>query len=396
LNERQNGGALVPTQGGVTVRDEFGGRQVQTSAETAIAAVAARERAKIEAMYLMAERHPRNWDTVRVRLMSHCERPGFAEIARYKKPAGKKQINGQWVDSFAEGLSARFAEIARQEMGNTSVESNVVYEDDLIRIIRAAVIDLERNNNDAREVTIAKAVEKRGKKNQKTGEWAPPEGREVLSQRINSYGEPVFLVKATDDEIRNKQNSEISKAQRDESLRLVPKDIRDDCEAQILATLHDPKKVDPTAARKKVIDGFAKISVFPEDLVNYVGCSLDRISPSQLDELRGLWTAINDGDTTFQEALKARYAEPESGDGETQAQHDARLKRQAEEQLRAAQEREAAAKQQQQSAAPTEPRDMTEEESRELDRKLAAEERQQEQRQQDPPKVTAPKFGRRP
>lgn len=297
---------------GHTARQEFGVTQTQSAAETAIAAVSAREQAKIQAMFIMAERHPRNWDTVRVRLLQHCERFGFAEVARYQKPAGRKKVNGEWKETFAEGLSARFAEIARQEMCNTSTETSVIYEDDLIRIVRASVMDLERNSLDAREITIAKVVEKRGKQDRATGEWTPPEGREVISQRINSYGEPSYLVRATDDEVRAKQNSEISKAQRDESLRLIPKDIRDDCEARILATISDPKKIDPAAARKKLVDSFAALGVMPDDLVTYIGCALDRCSPPQITELRGLWTAIKDGEIDFTTALKAKYDQPGS------------------------------------------------------------------------------------
>jgi hypothetical protein len=295
---------------GIAARQEFGATELKTQAEISVASVGARERAKIEAMYVMAERHQRSWDTVRVRLLAHCGRPGFAEIARYKKPAGRARINGQWKDVFAEGLSARFAEIARMEAGNISSETTIVYEDDLIRIVRVAVIDVERNNNDSREITVAKAVEKRGKKNEQTGVWSPPEGREIISQRINSYEEPVWLVKATDDEIRNRQNSEISKTQRDESLRLIPKDIRDDCEAEIIRTLADPAKVDPAASRKRVVDAFASIGVLPDDLVTYMGAPLERISPAQLDELRGLYQAIRDGEDTFEGAMRKKFDSP--------------------------------------------------------------------------------------
>jgi hypothetical protein len=313
------------TKGGIS-RQDFGSMQVQTSSETAMAGVAAREEAKIKAMYVMAERHLRSWDTVRVRLLEHCGRTGFAEIARYKKPTGKKKVNGKWIDTYAEGLSVRFAEIARQEMGNTWCSSNITYEDDLIRIVEDGVVDLERNNNDSRSISIAKAVEKRGKKRD-DDTWDPPEGREVIGNpRINSYGDPVWLVKATDDEIRARQNSEISKAQRDESLRLIPKDIRDDCEARILAVLADPKKNDPTAARKKVIDAFAGLGVLPDELVTYAGCPLEKMAPHQLDELRGLWSAINEGEITFDKALQMKYDQPQGTSQERDAVVDKKIR----------------------------------------------------------------------
>jgi hypothetical protein len=288
-------------------RQEFGSSEIQSRAETAVAAVAARQQAEINAMFIMAERHPRVWMAVRSRLLDHCRRPGFAEIARYKKPTGKKKIDGRWVDTFAEGLSARFAEIARSEMGNVRSIAEAIYEDDLIRIVRTSVSDLEHNTHDYRDVVIAKAVEKRGTFDKATKEWTPPEGRDIISQRVNSYGDPVWLVKATDDEVQIRQNSLISKAQRDESLRQIPKDIRDDCEAQILATLNDPKAVDPKAALKKICDAFAGLSRDVTDLEKYLGTKLEKASPSQIDELRGLFVAIRDGEITFDEAIERKY-----------------------------------------------------------------------------------------
>lgn len=288
------------------IRQEMGVQNI-SSAETAIAAVSAREKARIESAYVVAMRNPRDWMDVRSRLLKHCDRPGFAEKARYKKPTGKAKINGEWKDTFAEGLTVRFAEAARSEMGNLISETEVTYEDDNIRIVRASVLDLERNNYEGRSLTLTKVTEKRGKQDFKTKEWAPPEGREVVGQRVNTYGDPVYICKATEDEVRLRMNSEISKAQRDETLRLIPKDIRDDCEARILATLSDPKKVDPLAARNKVIDAFATINVIPSDLVTYINTDLEKASPAQIAELRGLYAAIADGQITFDEAMKIKY-----------------------------------------------------------------------------------------
>lgn len=321
-------------QRGVVAREDFGSQQLQSQAETSANAVAAREKAKIEAAYVMAERHPRMWDSVRVNILAHCARPRFAETAMYRKPVGKKQINGQWQEQFVEGLSARFAETAMQEMGNLMPEASVVYEDDLLRIVRASVIDLEKNVIQAQEIPVAKAVERKGRKD-RSGEWGPPDGREVLSSRLNSYGDPVFLVRATDDELKNKQNSDISKAQRNFILKLLPRDIAEEAIDLIRATLADPKKTDPTAARKRLIDAFAVIGVHPEDLVSYVGVQLDRISPAQLGELRGLYTAVRDGETTFDAALKLKYAAPVDAE-ESDQDRDIRLQRQMEQQEHAA------------------------------------------------------------
>lgn len=305
---------LTVVDRGMTQRDNFGGVEQQSNAETAMAAVTAREQARIQAAYIMAERHPRAWMKVRERLLEHCARFGFAEVARYCKPTGR-QLNkktNQWEDTFAEGLSARFAEVARQEMGNLSSSTSVVYDDDQLRIVRAEVLDLQNNIIDAREIALTKTTEKKGKQDKKTGEWAPPEGREILGKRINSNGDPVWIVRATEDEIRLRQNSEISKSQRDETLRMIPKDIRDECEMRILGTLENPTNVDIGTVRKRTADAFRELGITADELGTYMGKPMDALTMKQIVELKGLYSAIKDNEITMAEALKKKYDQPGS------------------------------------------------------------------------------------
>ncbi len=337
--------AITKIDRGVTTRTEFSGSEIQKTADMAVAAVTARERAIVEAQYLVAERHPRDWMDVRAAMLTHCARPRFAGVCRYAKPVGKKKVNGQWVEEFAKGFTVRFAEVLTQEAGNIKPDTAVTFEDDLIRIVRISVTDLQRNICRSREVTIAKAVEKRGK--EKDGLWFPPEGREVISQRINSYGDPVFLVKATDDELRNRVNSEESKTQRDFVFKLCPRDILEDCEDAVTETLAKEDKRDPQAATKKLLDRFQEFGLMPSDLQTYIGRPVAQWTENDRRTLIELGGAIRDGQTTFDEALKARYTTPDdegeagTGGAETTQQHDARLKRQAENQLMTAQEKAA-------------------------------------------------------
>ena len=103
---------------GSSERAEFGAVERRSDAETSVAAAAAREQAIIGAEYIAAERHPRKWADVRVRMLDHCSRPRFAEVSRYRKPVGKKLINGAWIEQFATGFTIRMAETLAQEMGN--------------------------------------------------------------------------------------------------------------------------------------------------------------------------------------------------------------------------------------------------------------------------------------
>lgn len=294
---------------GVTTREEFTGIEQSYGAETAIAAVSARERALVEAQFLMAERHPRKWLDVREQMMDHCIRPRFAEVSRYKKPVGGKMVNGKWVDQFAEGFSIRFAETLAQEMGNVKPESSISFEDGMLRIVRIGVTDLQKNVPWSREVAFAKTVERKGKKVGK--EWHPPEGREVLGQRINSYGDPTYLVKATEDELRAKINAEISKTQRDFLIKLCPRDLLEDWEDMVRATMAKEDKTDPKAALKRWLDRFHSFGVEPSDLETYFGKKVEALGPKEVEEMRGLGQAMKEG-LTFQEALKAKFDAPEA------------------------------------------------------------------------------------
>jgi hypothetical protein len=254
----------------------------------------------------MAERHPRKWADVRVAMLDHCLRPRFAEVSRYKKPVGKKNVNGQWIDSYAEGFSIRFCEALAGEMRNVKPDTSVVYEDDLIRIIRIGVTDLQNNVPWVREVPFAKVVEKRGFKNKKQ-EWEPPEGREVVGQRINSRGDMTYTVKATEDEMRSKINSETSKTQRDFILKLCPRDLLEDWEDAVRATMEKEDKRDPKAALKKWLDAFHRMGIEPSDLENYFAKNVNALSDSDIKELRELGQAINEGVTTFAQALELKW-----------------------------------------------------------------------------------------
>ncbi len=312
-------------QRGVTAREDFSGTEVARQAETAVAAVTARERALVESLFVMAERHPRNWLDVRQQMLAHCDRPKFAEVARYKRPAGRKKVNGQWVESFAEGFSTRFTETLMQEMGNVDAKTQVIFEDELIRIARFGVLDLQKNVIKSREVTIAKAVERSGKK-KPNGEFDPPAGREVLSVRTNSYGEPSFLVRATDDELRAKTNAEESKTQRDIITRLCPRDILEECEEKIAEVAAREDKRDPTAAVKKLLDGFGRLGLRPSDLEQYMGKPVAQFTAADRAELKALGVAIHDGQTTFDDAMRIRFSPPDgeeaTSDRDVRNQHN--------------------------------------------------------------------------
>jgi len=259
-------------------------RQTQ---ETAVAAVEAHARAAIESRYLIAIRRPRDLDETRAELMKECDRPGFADAALYNKPIGKG----------VEGLSIRFAEAAIKAMRNIYVESPAIFDSDKLRIVRVSVTDLESNVSYTKDVTIRKEVERKKLRR----------GQDPIAERVNSWGDTIYIVDATDDDILNKEGALISKAMRTQALRLVPGWLQEECEERVKATMRKRDAENPDAAKHRIADGFASLGVKPQHLKEYLGHELGECSPTELVELRALWQTINDGEATWREAMDFKH-----------------------------------------------------------------------------------------
>lgn len=281
------------------VRERFDGTELVRVPETASTAIAAAAKAAIEARYILALRRPRDIDLVRTKLMSECVRPGFAEAAIYRKPVGtkKNEQTGDYEKQFIEGLSVRFAEAALRCMTNIYQSASSIFDDDTKSIVRVSLMDLEGNGTVEHDVTVTKTVERKFLK----------KGQRPVSSRTNSYGDQVYIVEATDDEVLNKTNALISKARRNLMLQLVPGDVLADCEAKCRETMSNQDAKDPAAARKKIFDAFAGIGVMPDQLKSYLGIEGDApLLPAQMRELRGIFSAIQDGETTWNAIVEAK------------------------------------------------------------------------------------------
>jgi hypothetical protein len=277
-------------QAGITARAELGAQEITRTGETVASVLAARAKAEVEARFIMAERHPRDWLDVRRKLLDACERPGFAGSAEdkgsgwWRKPVGQGSI---------EGFSIRFAEEAMRAMGNMDARATILWEDEEKRLVEINVVDFESNISIPTTVTINKTIERKFLK----------KGEVAISMRTNSEGKVVYLRAATEDEVLQKQNSAISKAMRTAILRLLPGDIQDECKNRILRIRGGDAAKDPSAYQKKVVDGFAQHGIKSADLAEYLGHSLESCSQPELLGLRDLWKEINDGNLTWHQII---------------------------------------------------------------------------------------------
>ena len=255
----------------------------QSASESAALAMAAQQKAVVEARYKMALARPRDLDSVRQNMLKDARRPSFASVAIYHKPVGKG----------IEGPSIRFVEAAIRNMTNILTETSTISEDEERRVIRVAVSDLETNTYFSQDVTVTKTVERS----------KLPQGEKPIRVRTNSYGKPVYILHGTDDDILNKQNSLISKAVRTLGLRLIPGDLVDEALYYVRQTMAKQDAADPDAAKNRIIDAFAQLGVPVESLKDFLGHELSSIDPAELQLLRSTYSAIKDGETTWKAVM---------------------------------------------------------------------------------------------
>lgn len=288
-----NGSTQVVPTAGAMVRREIDALEMSVSADVGAAALAAQAEAEVKARWAIAARNPRDWDEVRTRLLKECKRPLFAASARYAKPVGTSKVFGP---------SIRFVEVALRCMGNVYCPVTVITDSPTERRVQVMVTDLESNISWPRQITINKTVERRGYKG-KDGKTAPPTDRQVIGERTNSYGDKVYLVTATEDELANKEAAAVSKAIRQSGLRVIPGDLQDEAMSQCIETQQAADKADPDAARKKLIDAFTEIGISPPMLKDYIGHPVELLQPAEMQDLREIYAAIRDGESKWADVL---------------------------------------------------------------------------------------------
>lgn len=277
--------ALAP-RSNQSMRRDFGGTSLAVGNQ-ATEALIAKARADVEARWVMAMRNPRDVDDSRQMMLQECRRNGFAQQAIYSIPIGGNKV---------EGLTIRFAEVAARCWGNMPIETQTIYDSGEERIVRVTVTDLESNVTWSRDLTIKKTIERKQVKR----------GQPVRGQRVNSYGDTVYIVDATDDEIAVKEAAQVSKAARTGILRLIPGHIQDEMFDLCKKLQADKNAKDPDGERVRMLDAFAELRIMPSDLEQWLGHDTSKLVPAELEQLRQLYAAIREGEITWVAALAAK------------------------------------------------------------------------------------------
>lgn len=268
----------------------FAVAQTRTSLEITSSAIAAMARASVEARVVLALQRPRSWDEVRQLALRECARPRFAWVAEWRRPVGDKQISGPTI---------RLLEALAQCATNIAVDSMVVCETDETRVVRVTTSDNERNVHWSTDVTVPKTVERSSLR----------KGQRPISTRTNSKGATVYIVEATDDDLLAKQGALVSKAARAGLQRVLPGWLVEEAEEACRATRAKQDAADPDAARRRMVDAFVARGITVAQLRAFLGHPVEEITLPQMDELRGLFAAIQSGELDWHELVQEREAQ---------------------------------------------------------------------------------------
>lgn len=278
--------------------------------------------AQIQSSYIWAAapQNKRDWDVIEQQVLKECSRPAFCAIdpdpkkygssnAMYGVPRGGEYVNGKWQPNIISGFTIRFAEMCLPYLKSISVDLWPLGEDETQKIYRVVRTDYENNTHEAEIIVVPKTIERRKTR----------DGDIVVSQRMNSDNKPVFLVKATKEETDTMKAALYSKAKRNLILAVLPGWLKKEAEERIRATQQKADAQDPDAARKRLYEGFAKLGVDVEEIKKYIGHG-GNLEPAELEELRLIYAAIAEGQTTWKQVLAAKEEET---DDDTAAKLDA-------------------------------------------------------------------------
>ena len=245
-----------------------GGVAVGEASSAGVVAAHAREEYELKAMFTVAHSVGRNEAEAYNRAMVSCERPGFAEGCTYSFPRGGTKVTGPSVQ-MARELARCWGSII-YELRIIDVGEDEVH-------IRAVAIDLIAVNRVSMEDKFRKKIQR---KSGNTTRWIEPDERD-LRELINRRG--AICV-------------------RNALLQLLPPDVVEDAVAKAAQTLEaaaagDLEGEQKDRTLKAILATFRDIHVTQQMIEGYIGTPYQRITPTQVADLRSVFSSIRDGNT---------------------------------------------------------------------------------------------------
>jgi hypothetical protein len=254
--------------------------------ELAVSYDQARAQKEIEGAIVSAKRFPRDEMTMLTRILKACQRPMFAAKARYIFPRGKTDVSGG---------SVKLAREMARLWGNIRYGFEVVRDDDISRKLRGVACDLESNATVVMEVEFKKLVLRKPK-----------------DANGNTYGKAEWVVPDERD-LRELTNRHGAILERNCIFKLMPPDFVIDAEEECKKTSKGEIKQDREGILKKLVKAFDELAITPAMIEGRYGYPVAQLTEDDIDELRGIFESIKDGNSKRDEYFGVKKADTATG-----------------------------------------------------------------------------------
>ena len=236
--------------------------QIQVSPTGVTGAMAAnREAQEVQAAVFMAKRFPRDENAALSRISQTCQRRGLAEKAIYTYPKGGQNVTGP---------SIRLAETIAQAWGNLQCGVVELEQAEGESKCMAYCWDIETNFRDTKIFTVSHSIKT------KNGTKVLTDPREIYEHVANQG----------------------ARRKRACILTVIPKDVTDSAIEACQKTLASGYKEPLLDRLRKMVNVFQnEFSVPLESIEKYMGYKLDSFTEMDMVTLRGVYTAMKEGNS---------------------------------------------------------------------------------------------------
>jgi len=255
----------------------------------------------IQAQMAWAVRFPRNEEVALAAMLKRAENERFANSAVYELER-KNYSTGDI--KIIRGLSVDIARDMLTRWKNVRIQDRIVADTDEYLIAQVSAWDVEANIVIPEEFIVRKVKERKfvGK------------GDEVISERTNSKGQTVYVVRLQELELNNAYKAIRARSLRNVINALIPSDIKDEIFDACLRTkmraareaVSDPKAI------QALKDAFEGIGVTGEDLERYLGHTIDLLNADEYSHMRGVYTSLKKEGLTWDRILEMAGKGPDA------------------------------------------------------------------------------------
>ncbi len=230
--------------------------------------------AEAQASIFLAKQFPRDVYLAEDRIKKNCQRSGVAESAIYSLPRGKDK-NGKEIN--VTGASIRLAELIVRELGNIQYGIRELDQGEDWTKVEVFAWDLETNFKAARTFTV------------KHYRYYKEGGNKKLTSSTDIY-EMIYGIAA--------------RRLRGCLLEVIPSDILEIA----LNQCEETRKINAEKNKEKfneiidkLVNSFSNYGVSKALLDKYLGHKIEDLSTKELDNLRGIFAAIRDGNNKVED-----------------------------------------------------------------------------------------------